>query len=99
MPKAKKDTKPTESETQDVKPVHRFLRAFISVYEDFEEQGQVEEKRWKNYDGYHFVSRVIKPIGQSQADSQTAQIKKNMKYAVCIPLHLISTLGDLVKFL
>ena len=63
-------------------PIPLFIRLFVSVFEDIEDSEPVEEKRWKNYDGYHFVSRVIKSENLDKHIDPTSDLKKTMKYAL-----------------
>lgn len=82
-----------------VSPVPYFVRLFVSIFEDIEETEPVMERRWKNYDGYHFVSRVVKPKELNQSIDPVTHFKKNLKYALCVPVHLIHSLPDLSSFL
>ncbi|CAI2369589.1 unnamed protein product [Moneuplotes crassus] len=89
-----------QTPTQEIYPGGQFfVRLFVSVFEDIEDSEPIEERRWKNYDGYHFVSRVIKSENLSKHIDPSKEFRNNLKYALSIPAHLIRSFQELVEYL
>jgi hypothetical protein len=91
--------KAPEEDSKIAHPAPVYVRLFVSLFEDIEDQDPIEEHRWKNYDGYHFVSRVVKPKSPTSNLDPATHLRKNLKYAWSVPAHLINTLSELIKYL